>query len=63
MAKLPANAPIEDFDKVVISKGEYRKLQKDSVLLKAVQDAGYLDGHHGKIVYTIANQEHNYHLM
>lgn len=63
MAKLPANAPIEDFDKVVISKDEYRKLLKDSTLLKAVRDAGYLEGHSGNIIMTIANQEHNYHLM
>lgn len=63
MAKLPANAPIEDFDKVVISKEEYRKLLKDSTLLKAVRDAGYLGGHSGNIIMTIANQEHNYHLM
>lgn len=63
MAKIPAKIPIEDFDQVMISKAQLREYQKAVVLLKAVKDAGYLDGHAGQIVMTIANQEHNYHLM
>ncbi len=64
MAKLPANVPIQDDDdKIMISRSEYRELQKAQVLLKAVKDAGYLEGHSGNIIMTIANQEHNYHLM
>ena len=63
IAKLPANIPIEDFDKVVIPKEEYRELKKAQVLLRAVKDAGYLDGHAGAIVLGIANTEHKYHLM
>ncbi len=48
---------------VTIPVERLRQLEKESTLLRAVKDAGYLDGHHGEVVFKIANLDYHYHLM
>ena len=63
MARPPVKPLTVTSDEVVVSKERLRQLEKDSVLLKAVRDAGYLSGQYEKTVLQIATQEYRWHLM
>ena len=54
--------PLEEATVVVLASA-LRQLERDAVLLKAVKDAGYLDGATGEAIMKIANLEYKYHLM
>jgi len=63
MARPPTKPLVTTPDEVVISREKLRQLEKDSVLLKAVRDAGYLSGQYEKAVLQIATMEYRWHLM
>ena len=63
MARPPTKPLVVTSDDVVISKERLRQLEKDSVLLKAVKDAGYLTGSHEAAIMQIAVHEYKWHLM
>lgn len=63
MARPPVKPLTVTSDEVVVSKERLRQLEKDSVLLKAVRDAGYLSGQYEKTVLQIATMEYKWHLM
>lgn len=53
----------DEEDTIEVPVARLRQLEKDSVLLRAVRDAGYLEGAAGHAVMTIAHREYNYHRM
>lgn len=63
MARPPVKPLTVTSDEVVVSKERLRQLEKDSVLLKAVRDAGYLSGQYESAVMQIATHEYKWHLM